>query len=302
MVEARWWSYGEVHVRHMMGDEERILLKQDQEYRFSEAVVPKQAYQHAKDDASESLVSATGDVRLKVAGTGRFNIIALVCTIWSRVVSQVANNMHSIKGVRDLWRFKTVRVLLLFLGILTLYLLMRGWENYQNRSLVTKTLTEQSSGSHELTREAVKPVTPVVEVEPKGEATVPTAHSVVDERVAVLERAMEYSLATIEELNRDTARSRDQLDNLSKHALDMVTVWRQAVKAEQEARRIRQEFRYVVYGINPQRAWLMDKRGELVSVRVGSHLPGYGKILKIDAKRGKVVAEGAVISWGENDY
>ena len=46
---------------------------------------------------------------------------------------------------------------------------------------------------------------------------------------------------------------------------------------------------YFVQAIIPGRAWLVSSQGKTITVRVGSILPGYGKVRTIDAQQGRVL-------------
>lgn len=294
----------------MMGDEERILLEQDQEYHFSEEVVPKQAYQQPASEAKNEESAAApvdGKLQFKLFKTpgGLNELIALLRSGWKKLYGQVLTQIKSIKSPRDLWAFKTVRVILLLLSILILYLMMRWWDGYKGYSLATKAVDEQTVGANSAADARLEArIGPFRFGGDTEEGSVSSAKisAEVDKRVAALEKAVESSISAIEDLGRESARSQNQLNELSQHTLDMVSMWKQAIRADQETRQMRQQVGYVIYGINAKRAWLKSHRGELVSVRVGSTLPGYGRVLKIDPAHGKVVTEGAVISWGNDDY
>jgi intracellular multiplication protein IcmG len=45
---------------------------------------------------------------------------------------------------------------------------------------------------------------------------------------------------------------------------------------------------YFVEAIIPGRAWLVSSQGRTITVRVGSILPGYGRVIHIDAQQGRV--------------
>jgi len=45
---------------------------------------------------------------------------------------------------------------------------------------------------------------------------------------------------------------------------------------------------YFIQAIIPGRAWLVSSQGKTITVRVGSLLPGYGRVARIDAQQGRV--------------
>ena len=52
-----------------------------------------------------------------------------------------------------------------------------------------------------------------------------------------------------------------------------------------------------LHAIVPGRAWLTDSNGKTISVSIGSELPYYGKVTKIDSSAGKVyMSSGYVFS------
>lgn len=46
---------------------------------------------------------------------------------------------------------------------------------------------------------------------------------------------------------------------------------------------------YFVQAVIPGRAWLVNEKGQAITVRVGSEVPGYGMVKDIDAPEGRVV-------------
>ena len=294
----------------MMGDEEKILLKQDREYHFSESIVPKQTYQQVADETSLETDAKSLDgksTRFKTLTSNRANLLAFLRTGGLRLYAYLMQQMHSVHSFRDLWRFKTVKVFFVLLSVCVLYSAMRLWEHYQNQA----TLNKYDQAANELTtaslttRDHTQSRQSSVAAETEIAGALPTAAQAktqVPERVAALEQAVEHSLTTLNNLASDNATNKEHLDELSRYTLEMVNIWQQAIKTQRAAWRRRNELGYTVYSINAQRAYLRNKRGELTSVRVGNILPGYGKILKLDARRGKVITESVVINWGVNDY
>jgi len=75
-----------------------------------------------------------------------------------------------------------------------------------------------------------------------------------------------------------------------------------APKPKKIKKKIKAPIAYHVNAIVPGRAWLLSSDGQLVTVRAGDKLAGYGRILAISAPEGKVLTStGAVIQYGVND-
>jgi intracellular multiplication protein IcmG len=59
---------------------------------------------------------------------------------------------------------------------------------------------------------------------------------------------------------------------------------------------------YFVQAIIPGRAWLVSNEGRTVTVRVGTLLPGYGRVAKIDAQQGRVeMSSSKVFVFSQSD-
>lgn len=123
------------------------------------------------------------------------------------------------------------------------------------------------------------------------------ANGTMNERVTTLERATEYTLNTLEELNERSKDNQRYLSLLGGYTAKMSTIWQDAVKDKRAAAVVRSRLIYTIYSMSAERAWLIDQRGNLVSVQEGSRLPGYGKVLKLQPRSGRVITENAVIRW-----
>ena len=59
---------------------------------------------------------------------------------------------------------------------------------------------------------------------------------------------------------------------------------------------------YHLRAVVPGRAWLRDKKGDILTVRVGDKLGGYGAVVRIDSDHGWVAtSSGKLIQYGKND-
>lgn len=60
--------------------------------------------------------------------------------------------------------------------------------------------------------------------------------------------------------------------------------------------------RYYIQAVIPGRAWLVDDNGNTLTVREGSHIPGYGRVRLIDPNQGRVMtSSGMIIRFSQSD-
>ncbi len=318
----------------MMSDDEKILLQQDGEYRFESGVVSEQAYAHDKsrraaenrngeggggskrssyntDASAASLETGTAIVSRLSGATNLLSLfkinnlkIFVKDYLWCKLIQeQLIGRVRAIHSLKDLLQSKIIRIILLLISILMLYGAMQLWEIYQRRdvgSQVTEptTVTAPNDVLNLGNMDANSVRLPAV-AESRVATNANGGDAAVDARVSVLERAAEYSLSELATLKQDSALKQQQTKEMRQLLLNMNEVWQQALQTAQNAMRVRQRFNYVVYGISANRAWLQDQRGAMVSVKVGSWLPGYGRVLKIKTKPGLVITENAVIYLDE---
>lgn len=65
-------------------------------------------------------------------------------------------------------------------------------------------------------------------------------------------------------------------------------------KPPKKYKQTRPKLKYVIQAVIPGRAWLMSNKGTMITVRLGSIIPGYGKVRLIDAHQGLVLMSSGV--------
>lgn len=106
----------------------------------------------------------------------------------------------------------------------------------------------------------------------------------------------------IAELNQTLLKLNDQLDNQS-HTIARLSakpVSAPVVRHRNNAER--RVIRYYIQAVIPGRAWLVAENGATLTVREGSHVPGYGLVRLIDPNQGRVMtSSGLVIRFSQSD-
>ncbi len=74
-----------------------------------------------------------------------------------------------------------------------------------------------------------------------------------------------------------------------------------ALKKKQAVQKPLKKIVYYVTGIMPGRAWLMSAEGVSMTVAQGDFIPGYGRIIRVDALAGTVMTEHGLIHSREGD-
>lgn len=114
-------------------------------------------------------------------------------------------------------------------------------------------------------------------------------------QITDLQNTLTQSQTTNQTLQKTVTDMAEQIKTLSTQLTKLLA----AEKSMHKPKKIVYHLRAVL----PDRAWIMSKSGETVSVTVGDTVSGYGTVQQIDPQNGVVItSSGRKIAYGENDY
>lgn len=214
------------------------------------------------------------------------------------------------------------------IAILIAVLLMAGYA-FLSPLLTKKQEVVTTKKTTEITTE--KPIVPQSRIEPEPVMPTPSpqpASSQVNDKLNALEQGqqslrMEMNTLTgqfsgvqnnIGNLSAQISRQNEVLTQLSRTVTEQAQIIAALNDRLQEAKKPTPVVRapksyvkkitihYFLKAIVPGRAWLVASNGSTLTVREGSHVPGYGVVKLIDAQQGRVVMRsGRVIRFSPED-
>ena len=106
----------------------------------------------------------------------------------------------------------------------------------------------------------------------------------------------------IENLSRAVSSLNEKLDTQARDIDQLAAQIKRTKKPPKQVVKPQQPKKYYLKALIPGRAWLIAPNGSTLTVSIGSHIPGYGKVKLIDPHQGSVVtSSGHTIRFSQAD-